>query len=104
MARLSEDELGWLTSRVTEGQTQSDALRGLIDRVRQLETDLDAKLRLDGQRIGRDIAEWMRGATLEEAWNEGAHAGVDFKTDEPQVHTAAELDAFFALNPYKARE
>jgi hypothetical protein len=75
----------------------------LLATVDQLRMDLSAKLRLDGQSIGRDIAQWMRSpeTTLGEAWNEGAHAGVNWKTEEPQVHSAEEVAAFFALNPYR---
>jgi len=37
MVRLSEDERGWLVSRVGEGETESDVLRGLIDSARDAE-------------------------------------------------------------------
>lgn len=38
MVRLSEDERGWLLSRVPDGGTESDVLRGLIEEARVDET------------------------------------------------------------------
>jgi len=39
MIRLSEDERGWLVSRVGDGETESDVLRALIDSARCAEAE-----------------------------------------------------------------